>query len=56
MSEQRLRAVEAVAQGFIDAVRDRDKVWIRQVVQSVEAGRIDMAALLVSLAGAACDE
>lgn len=51
-----MQLVEPIVQGLIEAVREGDKVWVRQVIRSVEAGVVDLPALLVSLAGAASDE
>lgn len=56
VSETRMQLVEPIVQGLIEAVREGDKVWVRQVIRSVEAGVVDLPALLVSLAGAASDE
>lgn len=49
----RLRSVGPVAEGLIDAVKTRDKGWIRAVCESAESGRIDLPALLVCLAAKA---
>ncbi|MBK0419985.1 hypothetical protein JD276_13185 [Leucobacter sp. CSA1] len=53
--ERRLEAVQPVAAGLIDAVRERDAAWVKQVCGAIETGKVDWRALLVALAGRAAE-